>query len=96
MVRADTSCLPFRDASIDAVVTDLPYGQSVSIIAGSLEGLYCSALSEIRRVLAPGKRAVVVTHRDISGEAAKVLSVRAHYTQRVHKSLTRRILVLER
>ena len=96
MVRADTSCLPFRDASIDAVVTDLPYGQSVSIIAGSLEGLYCSALSEIRRVLTPGKRAVVVTHRDISGEAAKVLSVRARYTQRVHKSLTRQILVLER
>jgi tRNA G10 N-methylase Trm11 len=38
----------------------------------------------------------VVTHRDISGEAAKVLSVRACYAQRVHKSLTRRILVLER
>ncbi len=96
IVRADTRCLPFRDASIDAVVTDLPYGQSVSIIAGSLEGLYCSALSEIRRVLVPGKRAVVVTHRDISGEAAKVMSVRACYAQRVHKSLTRRILVLER
>jgi tRNA (guanine10-N2)-dimethyltransferase len=96
IVRADTSSLPFRDASIDAVVSDLPYGQSVSIIAGSLEGLYCSALSEIKRVLVPGKRAVVVTHRDISGEAAQVLSVRACYTQRVHKSLTRRILVLER
>jgi tRNA (guanine10-N2)-dimethyltransferase len=95
-VRADTTCLPFRDASVDAVVTDLPYGQSVSIIAGSLEGLYRDALSEIRRVLAPGKRAVVVTHRDISSEAALVMSVRACYTQRVHKSLTRRILVLER
>ncbi len=46
LVRADTGALPFRDASIDAVVTDLPYGQSSSIIAGSLEGLYSSALSE--------------------------------------------------
>lgn len=95
-VRADTTCLPFRDASFDAVVTDLPYGQSVSIIAGSLEGLYRDALTEIRRVLAPGKRAVVVTHRDISSEAALVMSVRACYNQRVHKSLTRRIMVLER
>ncbi|MDD1706040.1 MAG: methyltransferase domain-containing protein [Methanoregulaceae archaeon] len=95
-VRADTTCLPFRDASMDAVVTDLPYGQSVSIIAGSLEGLYCDALSEIRRVLAPGKRAVVVTHRDISSEASLVMPVLACYAQRVHKSLTRRILVLER
>jgi tRNA (guanine10-N2)-dimethyltransferase len=96
LVRADTGCLPFRDASIDAVVTDLPYGQSSSIIAGSLEGLYRDALSEIRRVLLPGKRAVVVTHRDISGEAARVMSIQACYAQRVHKSLTRRILVLER
>jgi tRNA (guanine10-N2)-dimethyltransferase len=96
LVRADTTTLPFRDASFDAVVTDLPYGQSVSIIAGSLEGLYRDALTEIRRILMPGKRAVVVTHRDISCEAALVMSVRACYTQRVHKSLTRRILVLER
>lgn len=96
LVQADTGSLPFRDASIDAVVTDLPYGQSSSIVAGSLDVLYSSALSEIRRVLLPGKRAVVVTHRDISGEAAKVLSVKACYPQRVHKSLTRRILVLER
>ena len=95
-VRADTGCLPFRDASIDAVVTDLPYGQSVTIVAGSLEGLYRHALSEIRRVLLPGKRAVVVTHRDISHTAASLLSIRACYAQRVHKSLTRRILVLER
>ncbi|MDD1707620.1 MAG: methyltransferase domain-containing protein [Methanoregulaceae archaeon] len=95
-VRADTGCLPFRDASIDAVVTDLPYGQSVTIVAGSLEGLYRDALSEVRRVLLPGKRAVVVTHRDISHTAASLLSIRACYAQRVHKSLTRRILVLER
>ena len=95
-VSGDTTCLPFRDGSFDAVVTDLPYGQSVSIIAGSLEGLYRDALSEISRVLAPGKRAVVVTHRDISCEAAMVMSIRACYIQRVHKSLTRRILVLER
>ena len=95
-VRADTTCLPFEPASIDAVVTDLPYGQSVSIIARSLDGLYAGALSEIRRVLVPGGRAVVVTHREIASLAAGMMLVRACYAQRVHKSLTRRIMVLER
>lgn len=96
IVRADTTCLPFADASIEAVATDLPYGQSVSIIAGSLDGLYAGALQEIRRVLVPGGRAVVVTHRDIAGMAAGLMQVRACYAQRVHRSLTRRIMVLER
>ncbi len=95
-VQAACGALPFGDACIDAVVTDLPYGQSVSIVAGSLETLYDDALLEMRRVLLPGKRAVVVTHRDISRQAAGILSIRACYAQRVHKSLTRRILVLER
>jgi tRNA (guanine10-N2)-dimethyltransferase len=96
LVCADTTCLPFADASIDAVATDLPYGQSVSIIARSLDGLYAGALQEIRRVLVPGGRAVVVTHRDIAGLAAGLMPVRACYAQRVHRSLTRRIMVLER
>ncbi|HNQ25686.1 MAG: tRNA (guanine(10)-N2)-dimethyltransferase [Euryarchaeota archaeon ADurb.BinA087] len=95
-VQAACGALPFGEACIDAVVTDLPYGQSVSIVAGSLDSLYDDALLEIRRVLLPGKRAVIVTHRDISRQAAGILSVRACYAQRVHKSLTRRILVLER
>nr|HPH36005.1 methyltransferase domain-containing protein [Methanoregulaceae archaeon] len=95
-VQAACGALPFGEACIDAVVTDLPYGQSVSIVAGSLDTLYDDALLEIRRVLLPGKRAVVVTHQDISRQAAGILSVRACYAQRVHKSLTRRILVLER
>jgi len=95
-VQADTGSLPFNDATIDAVVTDLPYGQSVSIVAGSLDDLYHDALSEIRRILMPGRRAIVVTHQDISRQAAGIFSVRACYAQRVHKSLTRRILVLER
>ena len=94
-VRSDCGALPFSEGSIDAVVTDLPYGQSVSIVAGSLDNLYHDALSEIRRILRPGRRAVVVTHRDISRQAAGILPVRACYAQRVHKSLTRRIMVLQ-
>ncbi|HUU75885.1 MAG TPA: methyltransferase domain-containing protein [Methanoregulaceae archaeon] len=91
---ADSTALPFQESSIDAVVTDLPYGQSSSLWAKSPESLYIESLHEIRRVLAPGRRAVLVTHRDITSLAGQVMKVEALYFQRVHKSLTRKILVL--
>ena len=91
---ADAGTLPFPDASIDHVVSDLPYGQSVLIIGGGIEELYRQALSEIRRVVKPGKKSVIVTHRDISALAGTYFTITAQYEQRVHKSLTRRILVV--
>jgi tRNA (guanine10-N2)-dimethyltransferase len=96
IIRADSTVLPYRDDSFDAAVTDLPYGQSVIIIADNLEHLYTDALKEIRRVLKPGKKAVIVTHRDIRTIAEGIMKVEAFYEQRVHKSLTRRILVLKK
>ena len=90
---ADSVLLPLKDACVDTVVTDLPYGQSVMIKAASLDHLYVEALSEIRRVLRPGRRAVVVTHRDIRPIASGILPLVQYFEQRVHKSLTRRICV---
>jgi tRNA (guanine10-N2)-dimethyltransferase len=94
--RADATALPFRSSSIHAVATDLPYGQSVSIVAASPDDLVREALEEIRRVLIPGRRAVLVTHRDISSPAGDVMEILASYSQRVHRSLTRRVLILEK
>lgn len=96
LFRADATCLPLTEASVDAVVTDLPYGQSVTIRAESLDHLYEEALGEIRRVLRPGRRAVVVTHRDIRPLATGILPLDQYFEQRVHKSLTRRICVFKR
>jgi len=96
VLLADGRELPFRDKSFDAVVTDLPYGQSVAIRARSLDLLYRDALGEITRVLRPGRRAVLVTHRDIRPLAATYLTLEGCYSQRVHKSLTRHILVLSK
>lgn len=96
LIRSDAVRLPVKSGTIDAVVTDLPYGQSVSILAETMEHLYINALREMYRVLKPGKRAVVVTHRDISDIAGKIFTVLQKHDQRIHKSLTRRILVLEK
>ena len=95
LMLADATQLPFKDHSIDSVVTDLPYGQSVCIKkADTMDNLYADALDEIARVLKRGKRAVVVTHKDISGIARQHMTVLEQHEQRVHKSLTRHVLVL--
>ena len=91
---ADATAAPICDHTIDAVVTDLPYGQSVRIRAESMDRLYDGSLAEVRRALRSGRRAVVVTHRDITDIAARHFTILQEYEQRVHKSLTRRILVL--
>lgn len=92
---ADATRLPFPDGSVDAVATDLPYGQSVCIMADSMNSLYEDSLAEIRRVLRPGRRAVVVTHVDIRETANRHFDIIQYHEQRVHKSLTRRIMVME-
>ena len=95
LLLADTTWLPVKDCSVEAVVTDFPYGQSVCIKkADTMEHLYHDALEECSRVLVPGHRAIVVTHRDISEIARQHMTVLQHHTQRVHKSLTRHVLVL--
>ena len=91
---ADATTVPICDDALDAVVTDLPYGQSVRIRAESMDRLYDGSLAEIRRVLRPGRRAVDVTHREIREIAARHFTVLQEQEQWVHKSLTRRILVL--
>jgi len=97
LLLADATRLPFSHQSFDAVVTDFPYGQSVSIRkTDTMDNLYAGALEEIRRVIKPCRRAVVVTHRDISGIAGQHMTILQRHEQRVHKSLTRHILVLSR
>jgi tRNA (guanine10-N2)-dimethyltransferase len=94
---SDATNLPLQNGSVSAVVTDFPYGQSVCIRKPeTLENLYGRALEEIGRVMRPGRRAVVVTHRDISAIAAGYMIIIQRHEQRVHKSLTRRVLVLEK
>ncbi len=94
LLHADAAHLPLKDKSIDAVATDLPYGQSSSIMAKGLESLYLESLGEIRRVLKPGRRAVIVTHKDIQEIASQIMEICEFHEQRVHKSLTRRVMVL--
>jgi len=91
---ADARAIPMRASSVNAIVTDLPYGTSSWIRGPNLDDLYAGALGEMHRVLSPGRRVVVVTHRDIDGIASSSFTVLRVHRQRVHKSLTRRVTVL--
>ena len=96
LMLADAALLPLGNHTIDAVVTDFPYGQSVCIKkTDTMAHLYSDALDEIHRVLKAGHRAVVVTHQDISEIVAEHMTILHRHEQRVHKSLTRRVLVLK-
>jgi tRNA (guanine10-N2)-dimethyltransferase len=97
LMEGDACRIPIKKATINAVVTDPPYGRSAAILAESLEKLYSCALEEIERILKPGGIAVVVSDKATLeyGEKAglKVLNI---YTQRVHRSLTRTITVFQK
>jgi len=93
VVRGDAMSLPVTDGVVDAVVFDAPYGRQ-SKIEGELNALVEGALAEARRV-AP--RCVVVGDRPWARPASAAgWTVEASFERRVHRSLTRYVLVLRR
>jgi len=92
--RGDARRLPLADDAVDAAVVDVPYGRQSKIEAESLDTLVSDALAEVRRV-AP--RAVVVGDRSWAVTAREAgWTIQAQFERRVHRSLVRYVLVLER
>ncbi|MGP8338084.1 MAG: TRM11 family SAM-dependent methyltransferase [Methanosarcinaceae archaeon] len=91
----DACRLPLINECVDAIVTDPPYGRSAVIKAESLHHLYSHSFAEMYRVLRSGRMAVVVSEQPVDGFARDAgFVVVETYFQKVHKSLTRIILVL--
>jgi len=94
LIRGDAKHLPLNDKSIDCSVLDIPYGRSAAIRAASKEALLEKSLPEIYRVLRPGRRMVIVADRPLEGEISKAgFDLLERHHERVHRSLTRHILV---
>ncbi|MCH7659549.1 MAG: methyltransferase domain-containing protein [Euryarchaeota archaeon] len=91
LFRGDATWIPIQNNSADAVVFDAPYGRQ-SKVEGDLATLIAGALDEARRI-AP--RAVIVADRswaEVAEDAGWVVENRLE--KRVHRSLTRHVLVL--
>ncbi|MWV63579.1 TIGR01177 family methyltransferase [Halorubrum sp. JWXQ-INN 858] len=94
VARGDATALPLRDGAVDGVAFDAPYGRQSKIARHELADLVGGALAEAARV-AP--QAVVVADRDWRGLAHDAgWTVEAAFERRVHRSLTRHVLVLRR
>ena len=92
VARADAGRLPIRDDAVDGVVFDAPYGRQSKIERHRLEDLVRGALEESARV-AP--RTVMVADRSWASLAREAgWELEAAFERRVHRSLTRHVLVL--
>ncbi len=91
----DARSLPLADSSVDCAVTDLPYGRASHVEGESPEMVARAVLDELARVVRDGGRVVAVSDRWLDDEArAAGLTVFDRFEDRVHRSLTRRALVL--
>ena len=97
VIIGDACMIPLNDECVDAIVTDPPYGRSAAIKAESLHHLYDGAFREMYRLLKSEKLAVVVSEIDVSVFAIDAgFKIVCEYSQRVHRSLTRRITLLQK
>ena len=93
VLRGDATRLALRDDAVDCAVFDAPYGRQSKIETHGLGDLVAGALAEVRRVAAD--RCVLVADRDWRAEARDAgWSVESRFERRVHRSLTRTVLVL--
>jgi len=97
VIRQDSLAMAIRDDSIDAMVTDFPYGQSTPIMGASIEEFHRGALREMHRVLKPGRHAVIVYREGMEKLLREAgFKVIESHEQYIHRSLTRHIALVQK
>ncbi len=83
--------------SVDAIVTDLPYGKSTTTKGEQMSLLYDRAFKSFKKILGKGKRAVIgMPNTQAITQCEKYLNLIEVYEFRAHKSLTRYFVVFEK
>ena len=97
LLLGDAKRLPLKESSVDAAVLDIPYGRSAKIMAKSKDLLLKESLSELFRVIRPGRRMVIVADRSLDDMLSDAgFEVIQKHSDRVHRSLTRQIFLCSR
>lgn len=96
--EADVGATPELVGHVDAIVTDLPYGRASGTAGEGLAAMYGRALQAIAALLRPGGHAVLGCADDalLGDTAAHGLAFVERHEERVHRSLTRRFIVVKR
>ena len=84
------------ERTVDAIVTDLPYGRASGTGGEKVAGIYERLFRTAGSVLGPGKRMVLAVHEPSLLPASPQMRLLRHFEYRVHKSLTRHIMVWAR
>ena|SRR5271157_5257710 len=97
VIRQDSLRMGIRSDSIDAMVTDFPYGQSTPVMGATLEEFHREALREMYRVLKPGRHAVIIyrvgMEKLLKEAGFNVIESHEHY---IHRSLTRHLTLVRK
>ena len=100
VIQWDADSIPLRDESIDSIGTDPPYGRSVSTRGRSTAKLLEEFLIEAERILR--KKGYIATalphwidHENLLDKTSELKYIEIHY-MKVHRSLTRKILVVKK
>ncbi|HEX2515066.1 MAG TPA: hypothetical protein VH257_10205, partial [Chloroflexota bacterium] len=93
LFRWDARRLPFREATIDAVASNLPFGRQL-LSSQEVPALYRDVARELERILSPAGRAVLLTDQvepllealagaGLRGETRLTLSLKGLHPQAV-------------
>jgi putative methyltransferase (TIGR01177 family) len=94
IIRCDSLHLPF--ASVDGIVSDVPYGRASSTLGLAAGEVVDAFLEEAAVVLRPGRRLVLMHPKTVDAKSGRGFSTEEEHDLYVHKKLTRTITVLRR
>jgi tRNA (guanine10-N2)-dimethyltransferase len=97
VLRQDSLKMGIKSNSVDAMVTDFPYGQSTPIMGETPEDLHRGTLGEMYRALKPGGYAVIVFREPIEKLLREAgFNVIETHEQYIHRSLTRHMALVQK
>ena len=83
--------------SVDAIVTDMPYGKSTTTKGEKMEELYKRAFQSMSKILKKGGKSVVgISNKNFISLGEKCFSVIKKYEFKVHRSLIRYFIIYEK
>ncbi|MEK6974292.1 MAG: methyltransferase domain-containing protein [Nanoarchaeota archaeon] len=94
-VLKNGDALKIKKLKMDAIVTDLPYGRHSSLHGADIQDLYNKFMDKSHELLKNNGRMVIVMPSNIEIKTGG-FKVRAEILNRIHKGLTRKIVVLEK